>query len=215
MELIQIMSLSKCKIDSHGFIVNYFNPAMVNEAFVMQGDIVDAPKFPLPPGKAYKYSHDLGWGLIEDLVGTKWHNPAKLSEVFTMRKNSDVPPAGWLRRSDTELIRYRAAKWVEIKAGRAVAEASEFTFRGKKFSTDLASTQKMIAASQAAAVIGNTFSIDWLASDNTVLTLNRQGITEMVGALFVFWSEIHAKSQRLRSEIDACTTVDQVRLKKW
>jgi hypothetical protein len=114
-----------------------------------------------------------------------------------------------------DLSQVKSEKWEQIKAKRDEVEHGGFTWDGSRFDSDLASQNKIIGAVQLANVIGDSFTIDWTLSDNSVRTLNRQQMVGVGEALGVHVVTQHTIGRSLRQQIENATTAADVAAVTW
>lgn len=105
-------------------------------------------------------------------------------------------------------------KWAEIKNCRIQAEAGPFIWDGSQFDSDPLSQSRIQGIVQL-AMLNPDLTVNWTLYDNTVRVLTAAELIQVGFALLTFIDGIHARSRKLRSLIDAATTIEEVNNIDW
>lgn len=138
--------------------------------------------------------------------------PDNVAQNWTFDGTTFLPPQP-LPLSDVKLQKRGA-----INAKRDELETSGFTYNGKTFDSDQRSTDRIqiaALAAQTALMTSQPFSIDWTAKDNSVVTLDAQGMLGLATAFAQYGATLHATAKALKAQVDAATTVEKVEAVQW
>ena len=106
----------------------------------------------------------------------------------------------------------------QINTKRNIAERSGFVAYGKLFDSDDKAIQRLLGASQAAAIakqLGQPLSIEWTCADNSTLTMNADMLIEIPVILAQTADALHQKARILKARIDAATTLEEIASIVW
>lgn len=106
------------------------------------------------------------------------------------------------------------AQWDAVKKSRSIAESAGFDWGGGRFQSGAVSQQR-INSKALLATLDAGFSEEWILSDNTVMTLSASDMVSVGLALGTHMAIQFKKSQVLRAEIEAATTIDDVLAVCW
>lgn len=112
----------------------------------------------------------------------------------------------------------RAAKWVEIKNAREIAEFSTFNYEGQEFDCDRESVARLMGAVQLASLAlstGQEFEIAWTLADNSVTSLTGMQLVGVGRALALHVQGQHARARALREQIQAAQSVEELETIRW
>lgn len=105
-----------------------------------------------------------------------------------------------------------------ITNARNWAERSGFVAYGKLFDSDDKAIQRLLGASQAAAIakqLGQPLSIEWTCADNTTLIMDADMLIEIPVILAQTADALHQKARTLKAQIDAATTLNEIAAIVW
>ena len=105
-----------------------------------------------------------------------------------------------------------------VNGWRDVAERSGLSAYGKIFDSDDKSTQRLLGASQAAAIakqLGQALSIEWTCADNTTLVMDADMLIEIPVVMAQAADALHKKARLLKERIDAATTLEEITSIAW
>lgn len=109
-------------------------------------------------------------------------------------------------------------KRAEINAARDAAEQGGFEYMGKVFDSDQVSCQRISCAAQAmqmAAMTEDVPTITWTCQDNSTIELTAKELMGLVVAL-AEWSNIcHQKATKLKEQIEAAETEEELEKIQW
>lgn len=104
-------------------------------------------------------------------------------------------------------------KWAAVRLQRDELEAAGFPYLGTRFDSDPRSMLRIVTATEAARAALDAqqpFQIDWVALDNSTVTL---GVAQMIGmlpALAQYGESLHAAARTLRASIEAAQSVEEL-----
>lgn len=117
-----------------------------------------------------------------------------------------------------DLIDARVAKRAEINAQRDLHEKAGFEYMGEMVDSDLISSIRISAASQAAiaAILGGQeFSVEWVTQDNSTLTLDAQSMVGMNVALASYAGSLHQHANVKKQLIEYAQTEEDLAAIVW
>lgn len=109
----------------------------------------------------------------------------------------------------------KLAKREEINAARDAAEQGGFEYMGKVFDSDQVSCQRISMAAQAMALAPSGSTITWTCQDNTTIALNAEQLVGLVAALAQWSNTCHEKATKLKEQIEACQTAEELEKITW
>lgn len=122
-------------------------------------------------------------------------------------------------RTDSDRLEAaKLAKWIEIKADRDLAERGGFTFNGMMFDCDEVGSRRIGDAALIALMAqlaGRPFLIDWTLADNTVVSLDGDGMISVGTALGSHVANVFERGRLLRSEISSSLSLTELMSIKW
>lgn len=106
----------------------------------------------------------------------------------------------------------KRVKSARVNDLRQIHETSGFQFSGKLFQSDQRSYDRIAAAAQTALVAIVTQQpfppIDWIAADNSAMTLDAQGVLGMQASFVRYGLRLHEHAQTLKAAINAGQEID-------
>lgn len=112
----------------------------------------------------------------------------------------------------------RIAKRREIVKDRNATITGGFSYMGKQIDSDRDSVISITGAAVAALAAkdtGQSYSVDWTCADDSVLTLNADGVLGMAVALAMFADVQHNKARLLKAAIKSASDEDTVKKVHW
>lgn len=113
----------------------------------------------------------------------------------------------------------KSYKWEAMKLRRSIDEASGFDVPGVgRFDSNEYSQNKIIGsvvAAQLAVLNGAEFLIDWTLADDSIATLDAQGMIGVGLGLLAHINQVHAKGRVVRSRIESATSFAEVNSITW
>lgn len=171
---------------------------------ITDGDALSGLTLPASPN-----IHAIQWhgtyGIIERKTGAadRFTDPAVIQpylDVWQARRdeidNPPPPPVPTLAES-------KAAAVATVNHRRDLLETQGFVHMGKVFDSDERSVARITSAALTAQVIGASFTIDWTAADNSVVTLNQAAMLGMPAALAMRANALHQHATGLKAQIAA------------
>lgn len=153
--------------------------------------------------------HAIQWhgthGIIERRTGgaeyfTDFSVVAPFLSVWQARRDElDAPPPP----PAPTLAEAKAAATAQVKRKRDLLETQGFMHLGHLFDSDERSVLRITQAALTAQVIGASFTIDWTAADNAVVTLDQAAMLGMPAALAVRANALHQYAAGLKAQIAA------------
>lgn len=128
-------------------------------------------------------------------------DPVRGDEQFYYNTEQDDAPYVVVTPKSVESI--REVLKGKVKALRDQKETEGFAYMGKTFDSDERSVLRITQAALTAQVVGPTFTIDWTAADNSVVTLDYAGMLGMPAALAVYANQLHQAAKTHKEAIDA------------
>lgn len=110
------------------------------------------------------------------------------------------------------LTELRAERWAQVKAERAAAIDAPIDTPWGRFDADAPSRT---AIAEAAAVQAPAAAIAWTTADNTVVTLARSTLAELLRLIDQRTQQAHAHARVLRSRIEAASSVVALEAITW
>jgi len=175
-----------------------------DQCVIVDGDTLSGLALPAAPNV-----HAIQWhgthGIIERRTGA--------AEYFT--DESVIAPfvAVWQARRDEldnpppppvpTLAEAKEAAIAAVNHRRDDLETQGFIHLGKVFDSDERSVLRITQAALTAQVIGASFTIDWTAADNSVITLDLAAMLGMPAALAVRANALHQYAAGLKAQIAA------------
>lgn len=126
-------------------------------------------------------------------------------------KAAGTPPARTLEQA-------KADKREQMNSIRDNLEQSGFPYLNKIIDSNPVSVQRItvaVQAAQAAIGAGQPFAIVWTCQDNSILTLDAEGMMGMPVALAMFANGLHETARQKKDLIDAATTLEEVEAVTW
>ena len=123
----------------------------------------------------------------------------------------------WVLR-ETFMDEAKAAARERITNLRDAAEREPFIAHGRPFDASDKAVQRLLGASQAAAIakqLGKPFSIEWTCADNTTLIMDADMLIEIPVVMAQAADALHKKARLLKERIDAATTLEEITAIAW
>lgn len=178
-----------------------------DQCVIVDGDTLSGLALPAAPNV-----HAIQWhgthGIIERRTGA--------AEYFT--DESVIAPfvAVWQARRDEldnpppppvpTLAEAKEAAIAAVNHRRDDLETQGFIHLGKVFDSDERSVLRITQAALTAQVIGASFTIDWTAADNSVVTLDQSAMLGMPAALAMRANALHQHAAGLKAQIAAAAS---------
>lgn len=143
--------------------------------------------------------------LPADWMGAEWSFSAG---VWTL-----VNTEQYDQRRNTALQVLKVAKIAAINAKRDVLETQGFAYSGLWFQSDERSTQRIANAAVTAStslMASQAFSVDWMAADNTPLTLDAMGMLSLQAALTTHAAALHGYARVLKGQASSATSIEEL-----
>ena len=104
------------------------------------------------------------------------------------------------------LAEAKAAAVADVNRRRDSLETQGFIHLGRVFDSDERSVLRITQAALTAQVIGASFTIDWTAADNSVVTLDQAAMLGMPAALAMRANALHQHAAGLKAQIAAAAS---------
>jgi hypothetical protein len=118
---------------------------------------------------------------------------------------------GW----ELNLEGYKQAAINTVNKARDSTLATGIEYSGKSIDLKPASLTVLYATIEVARASDNEFSVDWIAADNSILTLSRADLLSLSFIIQEFTSEQVIKCRTLKDAIIAATTKEEVDAVVW
>jgi len=128
-------------------------------------------------------------------------DPVRGDESFYT--NQEIEDAPYLIVSEKDINVVREMLRVRVKKLRDQKETEGFGYMGKVFDSDERSVLRITQAALTAMAAGPTFTIDWTAADNSIVTLDQAAMIGMPAALAVYANQLHQSAKAHKAAIDA------------
>lgn len=132
------------------------------------------------------------------------------TETHYVQEIDDAPYVINIPKSLADIQANRCAK---INAERDARETQGFLYNGTLFDSDERSAARIFGAASAAVasiLSEQPFSVDWTAADNTIVTLDAQGMLAMVSAFASHGKALHDAAKEQKSAVMAAETIEDV-----
>lgn len=99
----------------------------------------------------------------------------------------------------------------QVNAERDRREAGAFSYQGKQLDGDERSVKRILTSVQAAQLAvasGQPFEIDWVCADNSILSLDAQGMIGLPAAMAAHGYALHQHGREIKAQIDAAGDLD-------
>lgn len=143
------------------------------------------------------------------------HQDAEGNPCFPEGVPDAVPlaPGYW---DAVDLAAARAQKKAEIKSQRAVHEFGGLSVAPHgTFDTDPESQRKINGSVTMATLLGAAFTIDWRMADNSIVTLDHDGMIAVGLAVGQHVSACQDQKNILDAQIDAAETIEDIAAVQW
>lgn len=128
-------------------------------------------------------------------------DPARGDESFFT--NQEIEDAPYLIVEPRPINEVREMLKKRVKTLRDQKETEGFAYMGKVFDSDERSVLRITQAALTAMAAGPTFTIDWTAADNSIVTLDQAAMIGMPAALAVYANQLHQSAKAHKAAIDA------------
>lgn len=126
--------------------------------------------------------------------------PARGDEQFYYNTEQDASPYLVVTPKSVEQVREMLKS--KVKAMRDQKETDGFIYMTKPFDSDERSVARITSAALTAMAVGPTFTIDWTAADNSIVTLDQAAMLGMPAALAMNANALHAAAKAHKTAID-------------
>lgn len=158
------------------------------------------------------------------MIGTKFQKPLKELEEYTKC-------AEWCNETQQAYIEdkgeyyecvaipapsldeLKQAKINEFKAIRDSEEVKPISYQGYHFDYDNKARDRISAAIIALDITGQ--SIEWTTADNTNVLVTADDLRGVIAAVAVRSNELHVKYRKLKEQVEACTTKEELENISW
>lgn len=127
--------------------------------------------------------------------------PVRGDEQFYYNTEQEAAPYLVVTPKSVESIRDMLK--TKVKAMRDQKETEGFIYMTKPFDSDERSVARITSAALTAMAVGPTFTIDWTAADNSIVTLDQAAMLGMPAALAMNANALHSAAKAHKTAIDA------------
>lgn len=117
--------------------------------------------------------------------------------------NQEINDAPYLLVTPKPVESVRETLKSKVKAMRDQKETEGFIYMTKPFDSDERSVARITSAALTAMAVGPTFTIDWTAADNSIVTLDQAAMLGMPAALAMNANALHSAAKAHKTAIDA------------
>lgn len=128
-------------------------------------------------------------------------DPVRGDEAFYYNTEQEAAPYLVVEPKPVESVREMLK--ARVKSLRDQKETEGFAYMGKVFDSDERSVLRITQAALTAMAAGPTFTIDWTAADNSIVTLDQAAMIGMPAALAVYANQLHQSAKAHKAAIDA------------
>ena len=107
----------------------------------------------------------------------------------------------------------KQAKINELKTIRDTEEVKPIAYNGNLFDFDDKARDRINSAIIALSITGQ--SIEWTTADNTEVMVNADDLRSVIAAVSLRSNELHVKYRKLKEQVEACTTKEQLEKIEW
>lgn len=111
------------------------------------------------------------------------------------------------------LEQLKADKILEFKYQRDALEVEPIEYNGNLFDYDDKARDRINAAIVALDASGT--AIAWTTADNTEVLVNADDLRGVIAAVAMRSNELHVKYRKLKEQVEACTTKEQLEKIEW
>lgn len=155
------------------------------------------------------------WENIEDnrgkeywLADDEYGTPAK-----TMKELGAFPANAVFTAPAKTLEQLKADKINKFKSIRDTEEVKPIEYNGHSFDYDDKARDRINSAIIALDIAGQ--SIEWTTADNTNVTVTADDLRGVIAAVAMRSNELHVKYRKLKEQVEACTTKEQLEKIEW
>jgi len=153
------------------------------------------------PNAAYTDEQGTRYSQVPAHLYEEIPDPVRGDEQFYYNTEQDDAPYLVVTPKSVESIREVLKD--KVKALRDQKETEGFAYMGKVFDSDERSVLRITQAALTAMAAGPTFTIDWTAADNSIVTLDQAAMIGMPAALAVYANQLHQSAKNHKAAIDA------------
>lgn len=107
----------------------------------------------------------------------------------------------------------KQAKLTELKTIRDNEEVKPIEYNGNRYDYDDKARDRINSAIIALSITGQ--SIEWTTADNTNMLVTADDMRGVVANVAVRSNELHVKYRKLKEQVEACTTKEQLEKIEW
>ena len=115
---------------------------------------------------------------------------------------------GWELRDNPTLDELKAQKLTELKTIRDTLETEPIEYNGNHYDYDSKARDRINAAIIALDV--SKGQIAWTTADNTEVMVNADDLRGVIADVAMRSNELHVKYRKLKEQVEACTTKEQL-----
>lgn len=157
------------------------------------------------------------WENIEDNRGKEyWLDTDTFGTPAHTMKNLGAFPANVVFTAPAKTLeQLKADKINELKSIRDAEEVKPIAHNGNLFDFDDKARDRTNAAIIALELQGEGASIDWTTADNQDVKVTVYDLRAIVAAVAVRSNELHVKYRKLKEQVEACATKEQLEKIEW
>ena len=155
------------------------------------------------------------WENIEDNRGKEyWLDTDSFGTPARTMKELGAFPANAVFTAPAKTIdELKADKILEFKSIRDNGEVKPIEYNGNLFDFDEKARDRINSAIIALSITGQ--SIAWTTADNTEVMVNADDLRGVIAAVAMRSNELHVKYRKLKEQVEACTTKEQLEKIEW
>lgn len=157
--------------------------------------------------EALKWCNDNN-ATLDELLERREEREGQLYRYFQINELKSFIP-------ELSLDELKQQKKDEINHARDEAEQGGFEYMGKTFDSDLVSAVRIQGAAQLAMQTEGDYTIVWTCQDNSTISLTKDELIGLSGALAQWSNNCHEKATDLKAQIDLAQSKEDLDLIVW
>lgn len=143
----------------------------------------------------------------------EWCNESGKAYIEQIEPANDVRRFQIIAIPTPSLDELKAQKLTELKTIRDAEEVKPIEYNGNLFDFDDKARDRINSAIISLSITGQ--SIEWTTADNTNVIVTADDLRGVVANVAVRSNELHVKYRKLKEQVEACTTKEQLEKIEW
>ena len=155
------------------------------------------------------------WENIEDNRGKEyWLDTDSFGTPAKTMKDLGAFPANAVFTAPVKTLeQLKQDKILALKTIRDTEEVNPIAYNGNLFDYDDKARDRINSAIIALSITGQ--SIEWTTADNTNVAVTADDLRGVIAAVAMRSNELHVKYRKLKEQVEACTTKEQLEKIEW